>query len=345
MKWLSVRKEVLCFTGLLLGVLLLLSSALWIALASNLPSDTPLLLSYDASLIYVVAIICLALWFRRTRATLVPRVYLLGAFLGWFIAVLISTIITDPATQFYWRLLEAPLLFVALLLLAHRVITVFAPSARKIWFYIPSVLLGTLTVLVATSTLHVTVTMVESFVRFVYGPIYTAIIASGFILLTIAVVYIPLGRRQYPSTPTISLGKLTFATAPKAQDVNLPNIIERLSYETRRLALKRGQWLHLKNNLYKNNGVVSTDPKACESACQTLFEYALHKSQSQTIVVALYDDPQHPYLHVTIEYVVNKHAKSEFTTYSKQFKNLGGVLTIQRSDKLTTLIISFPVHW
>ena len=329
------------------GIFLVLATCLWFVLQTSLtPAPFGALAVYG--LLTTLALgVGLISWLLddTVHQRFVPRLHILTLFLVWGGVQVFAAIISDVSAAYYLTLLEAPLLFLLLVFVAGRIRTTFAPQLSVWWLNGAALVLGMGVVLLAAGNSNYGAVIGAGTVSFVSGVGYTMIIAAGFALVFLSVLLIPLGRRHYPTHPTLSTGPLVFTPAEKAEDLNFIETVDHQVQQLRRRALKRGQWVRYRNHVLHGRGVVSTEPKSCINALATLLEYAMHKNQSRAINVQLLEDSQHDYLHCSIDYVVNTHAKAEFSTFAEHWLELGGHLSVERNARTTTLVVSFPLQW
>lgn len=269
---------------------------------------------------------------------------MLAAFVGWVSTVVLPFFIHDGAAVYFLKLLEMPALFLFGALVSVRIVTVFAQHIPKLWLTIPLWICSIGIILTTSSSLNVFWTLGDT-LQFTYGPLHAAGVLFVALFFFASVAAIPLGRRTYAPQPTLIVPNLHFSEPQKAEDLNLIHTVEHIVHTMRQRALKRGQWVRYMNHTTEQRAIVSTEPKSCINAITTLFEYALHKSQSKLINTELFFDTKRQHIHCTLDYIVNTHAKTEFSTYAKHFSDIGGQLTVNRDDRTTTLIISFPLQW
>jgi hypothetical protein len=301
---------------------------------------------YSGLTTFVLVILGLSIWLRHTYyQRLIPRIHVLSAFVLWVTLVIASTLTSDVAAQYVLLLLEAGSLFLLLALVAQRIRRAFAPQTPGRWLTGTTIVLSILVVVLSPTVLNYSLTVERGIAVFTSGPAHIAIVAAGFFLVFIALCYIPLGRPSYVLVPTTSVGPLIFSSPPTPTDCNLADLVAALVSEHRRQLIKRGVWLHYRNYLHTDTGIISTQPKSLEQLMSELLDYAAHQNQTRGISAQLFNDTRHPYVHTTITYTVNTHQKKPLKQFATHATELGGHLTISREERTTTLTLSFPLQW
>jgi len=331
------------------AILLVLSSLLWFVLqyttaTNNSPAGPAI---YYGAFVLLLTACTIVTWLidDTPHQHRIPRLHILCVTAAWLTTIIGAALSTNVLTVYYLKLLEAPLIFLLLTLVAHRIWQTFTPEVSQRWFIL-MVLLGSVsTVLMAPSTLNVSLEILAGRALFSPGSGHVLMLVFGLALVTVSIVLIPLGRRHHQPHPTICVGPLIFTTPATPIDTNLKEIVNTIVHTYRRIALRRGQWIHYRNYSNAAHGIISTEPKSCTNALITLIEYALHKNQTRAVGVSLYDDTRHPYVHCQISYIVNTHTKTEFTTFTKHFTELGGHLHVKRTGRETILTVTFPRQW
>ena len=330
-------------------LLLVLSTALWYVVheAAAIDSATWGVITWYGSYVALIVLVTLLSWRmdNTPQQRLIPRLHLLATFLLWLLTLMGISLGSNVITVYFLHLLVAPILLLLLTLVALRIVHTFAPTVQLYWFYVLSWCFGLLAIILVPSRLNQNFAPIGGEAVFTPGVGYTVCIGLGFLLVLISIVLIPFGRRHYRKQPTYSVGPLVFSTPAKPIDVHFVEMIARIVHTYRKVAIKRGQWVRYHNHIHSDHTIIATQPKSCTNLITTLTEYALHKNQTKALAVELFEDTHHPYLHCCISYTVNKQAALEFSTYAKHATDLGGHLTVNRNQRETTLILSFPRQW
>jgi len=346
-KWIRVRQSLLLYAATYVGIFLVLASSVYTAYSHPATTFSPAAMGWYlgiASFALLIGGVGIAL--RHTPyQRLIPRLHLVSAFVLWVGVVIGGTLSRDVAAQYVLLLLEAATLFLLLTLVAHRIRKAFAPQTPGRWLTGVSLIMGSGVVIITPTMLNYSLGVSGATAVFTAGIGHALIIGAGFALILMALCYIPLGRPRLIADRTFSVGPLVFSTPESPDDCSLIELTERLVTEQRQLLFKRGMWLHYRNHLVQGNGLISTKPKALEELMTTLLEFAAHQNQSKAVSVKLYNDTRHSYLHLVIDYIVNTHKKSDFKAPVEAAAALGGALTINRDDRTTELVLSFPLQW
>lgn len=342
-----VRKTVLFYACTYVGIFTVLSSSLWVAYDHPATSFTSTALNwYLALLTLAVAVLCGSLLIKNTsRQRLIPRVHLVSAFVAWLAVLVASTQTGDVAARYFLSLVEAASLFLVLLLVANRIRQTFAPQVSARYLITLSMLSGIIVVILSATSLNYQLSMMSGVAYVSAGLGHAIIVGLGFALVFVSLLYIPFGRPRLVTDQSYSVGPLVFSVPPTPADCNLIHLTEAHVTEQRRHLLKRGMWLHYHNHLVKGTGIVSTEQKSLESLITSLVEFAAYQNQARAISIRLYNDTRHQYIHLVIEYIVNTHKKGDFETYREQATTIGGALTVNRDDRTTELVLSFPLQW
>lgn len=339
--------SVLISAGGFATVFLVAATCLWVSYdTSVVPITYTALYWYVGFSSATLAVAVLACWYTNKPAQrLIPRLYLLAAFIGWVLTHIATALHQDIIAVHYLHLLEAPLLFLCMALVAARITATFAPGQAILYVRSISFVMGLLVAILAPTTLNYSLTLERGLVSFTPGPAYLAIILAAFAIFFLSVCLIPLGRPRYPEHPSKSVGPLIFSEALQPQDVNVLQLLEHSVHRWRKAALKHGQWLSYRNHAHQTNGLVSSEPKSLENVLDALVTFARKHNTSHALNVAVHEDSRYPYLHVTIDYVGKKVSKSSIREQAEHLTELGAALTVSANGTQVELVVSFPLQW
>ena len=326
--------------------LLCVSSAVYFA-ALRFATDAKLLYIHIGVLSYITGILLLYIILQKQQYHLTGRAILLSGFIGWFAAVCLQYH-PDPTIALYGRLLETVALFILAYNIMLRIIRVFAPYLYiPFYYYLLLITFGTPVFLLAPSTLNATILNTGTGVVLHTGILHIYSLFISLIMILVAVLFIPAGRRRLANLPTFSIPRNDLATAPDtARDYNFIVITKDAVAAARRQALAAGKWVHYIRSYFSGKGIITTDPVALQKILDEVFAHALEQTPDRLVSADTRGDHKNSQIHLII-----KHTKTAGTRkpLSKMLiaeaADIGAKLTCTRTQHNDRYVISFPLHF
>lgn len=326
--------------------LLLVVSACFVSVTALELSDTSALLLWYLVCVVAIVTLCGLVYKLRLRTPhLIARIAILGSFLYWALTIYLQTHQTDVPLAYFGALLEASALLSFALVVCFYIYTTFAKPSRIHFRLLAALSVLLLPVLLLSHTaLNYSIATTRGVAVLTPNFIHTYSVLLAGALLLIAVIMIPRGKRVYPVAKSRSVSDLTFKTLPDLQDCNLPLLLSHVVEEARRHALKRGQWISYRPELFTAKGVIETKKFRLETLLHTLLDFALHTTPDNAVSISVLPDTNSNVVHVSISHTTTTAPALPHATFKAEIAEIGGAVTLETKDTTTTYVISFPIH-
>lgn len=343
--WQSILKTHI-FTLITIGLLLLSAAARQAAIAQKITADID-------SFWYLVVIgssvgmLVVTYWLKAMGYNhFVPRLWIVGLFMLWAVAIYIQSDPTDITTAYYGALLETTLLLSLVLAIALRIKAVFAPRYQVLRSLLLVLILAVLPSFLLGHTV-LNQSLINTDVGWVIYPEvlawYTYLLAG--VIGIGAVLLITKGRRPGVTEDTLDLPDLTFSEAEKPHDTNLLDATHDVVQDARRNALKRGQWVSWRRDLYRGKGIIVSDPIGLRVTLNKLTDYALGITPDNAIEVRIIANTKRSQVHCVVSHTkASKKPVWPERSFPNEVALLGGATTLEQTDTLDQYILTWPLE-